>query len=520
VRWVSRIVTAVVMVSALGILILWLRSRVPDQAQGGGFRTYAKFRDGSHLAVGSPVVIAGVRIGDITKLSIEDRFARVDMNLQADIEIPADAFVTRRADSLFGDSYIEVIFAGADEGAAPAPRLRSGEPITHVIEGASTDNTLRAMERSLPRIENALEILHEVLTKGRKAVNGDVVEGMLGADSWLASGRIESPLSKTARAMERIDRLSEAGASALADIAPATLKTIDRIDVAVARTRNGLRDAKAQMITAMVDTRAGLDGADPQIDQVAEVLAAINEGRGSDWKGTLGRLVNDPTVADDIEDATLSVQEGLSSYSRFKSYLGMRLEWNLFAQSPRFYAIAEISARTDKFYLVELESGSLGSVPADHLSDAANTTAYTRRQEIGDGLRFTAQFGKQLGPFRFRAGIKDSTFGAGADFLLARGRLRFSTDVFGSFDRTPRIKLAAAFAVFRSIYVLGGVDDVLNQPGYLAISPTNQTVPDSLTKVRYGRDYFLGAAIYLDEADLATLLRVYGALLVGALAGG
>jgi len=515
---VRRLISWLVLAALAVLLVLWMRTRVPDQNVGEGFHTYAKFRDGSKMAVGSPVVIAGVRIGDISKISIEGRFARVDMDLQEDVQIPVDAFVTRRADSLFGDSYIEVIFSGGPDGAAPQRMLQSGEPITHVIEGASTDNTLRAIDRSLPRIENALEIVYEVMGKARKVVNGDVPAGMLSADSWLASGKIEGPISKTARAFERIDKLTEAGAAALADIAPATLRTLDRVEAAVARTRNSIKEAKGQVLQAMADTRTGLEGADPQIDQIAEVLGAIDEGRGSDWKGTLGRLVNDPELADDLEDTTLAVEEGLSSYNRFKSYLGMRLEWNLFARSPRFYAIADISARTDKFYLVELISDSLGTVPADQVSDAANTTSYTRRQSIRDALRFTVQFGKQLGPFRFRAGLKDSTFGAGADLLLGRGRLRFSTDVFGSFDRTPRVKLAAAVAVFRSIYVLGGVDDVLNQPGYLNINSGGQEVPRALTRVRYGRDYFLGAAIYLDEADLSTLLRVYGALLVGLLA--
>lgn len=516
-RWISRLVTVVVTVSLLGLAVLWMRSRIPDQQIGGGFVTYARFRDGSHLAVGSPVVIAGVRIGDITGLSIEGRFARVDMNLQRGIQIPVDAFVTRRADSLFGDSYIEVIFSGQDDGAAPARMLASGEPITHVIEGASTDAVLRGVERTMPRIETALDLLHEVVAKGRKAVNGDVVEGMLGADSWLASGKIESPLSKTRSALERIDNLTSSGASALADIAPATINTLDRIDRAVATARTGIRDARGQLVTALQDTRAGLEGADPEIEEVAEVLGAINEGRGNDWKGTLGRLVNDPELADTLEDAAASGEAALSSYSRFKSYLGIRIEWNIKAKSPRLYATAEIRTRHDKFYLIELESGALGGFPSDELSDAANTSQYTRRQEIKDTLRFTAQFGKQLGALQFRAGIKDSSFGAGADLLLMRGRLRFSTDLFGSFERTPRLKVAAAFSVFKSLYVLAGVDDALNNPGELQVLTGNTPVPGALEKVHYGRDYFLGATLILDEADLATLLRVYGALLVGAL---
>src|SRR5687768_1108020 len=103
-RWVSRLTTVVVIVAVVAAIALLMRSRIPDSELGQSFRTYAHFRDGSKLAVGSPVVIAGVRIGDITKISIEGRFARVDMLLKDNPEIPSNSFVTRRADSLFGDS--------------------------------------------------------------------------------------------------------------------------------------------------------------------------------------------------------------------------------------------------------------------------------------------------------------------------------------------------------------------------------------------------------------------------------
>src|SRR3954468_23767371 len=101
---------------------------MPTTKVAGSFRTYAKFRDGSRLAVGSPVVIAGVRVGVIEKLSIEDRGARIDRRLEKGLDLPVDSFATRRADSLFGDSYIEIIPVGGDDGAGTARRLSSGEP--------------------------------------------------------------------------------------------------------------------------------------------------------------------------------------------------------------------------------------------------------------------------------------------------------------------------------------------------------------------------------------------------------
>jgi phospholipid/cholesterol/gamma-HCH transport system substrate-binding protein len=518
-RWVSRLTTFAVVFAVIAAIALLLRSKVPDLTIGQSFRTYAKFRDGSKLTRGSPVVIAGVRIGDIEKISISGRFARVDMVLQDDIEVPAGSFVTRRADSLFGDSYVEIIPTFEDEGEPAARLLKPGEPLIHVIEGSSTDSVLRATADALPKIDNALESMHELMFNGRKAVNGALIENLTASDSWLAAGHIEAPIEATHRAMVTVDDLTSRGANALANSAPDVDRALDRIDGALVESRKRMANVRASMVTGMQEARAGMDGLDEQLQQATDVMAAINDGRGEDFKGTLGRLVNDPELGNTLDDAAAAGREATASLDLFKSWLGMRVELNLFARTPRIYATAEIRAHTDKFYLVEFERGALGGVPSDRISDAAGSTSYIRHQEIRDQLRFTAQFGKQIGPLALRGGIKDGTFGFGVDVLMMSGRLQISTDVFGSFRPTPRLKVAAAFAVFRSIYVLAGVDDALNTPGYLAINNgINQQEPDQLTEVRFGRDYFVGATLHFTDADLSTLLRVYGALLAGALA--
>ncbi len=517
-RWLTRLTTAVIGVAVVTALVLVVRARLPTTIIEGSFPTWAKFRDGGRITIGSPVVIAGVQIGQITLITIEGTFARVDMELRDDVQIPADSFITRRADSLFGDSYLEIIPTSGEDGAPSERMLARGEPITHVIEGASTDAVLRGMDRGLPRADNALETVHEVVIQGRKMVTGPSVDKVLEADRYLASDSIVGPLATAQRAMVRMDELTTRGANATAGLPAEVSSTLDRIDARMAQARKGITEGRVQLIDALRATRENLDGADKEIEQAAQLVAAIDEGTSADWKGSLGRLVNDPQLADDLYDATESGREAVGSFYRFKSWLGMRVEMGIYSRAPRFYATAELRARTDKFYLVELEKGPLGGVPYDSVAEVTGSSAYTRRQEIRDTLRFTAQFGKQIGPLSIRGGLKDSTFGIGFDVLVASGRLKLSGDVFGSFARTPRVKVAAAFAVFRSIYILGGIDDAFNTPGYLQINNgIDQEVPTQFTEVRYGRDWFLGASLHFDDADLSTLLRVYGALLVGAL---
>jgi len=517
VRWLTRLTTILVIAIVVGGAALFILAKIPTTSVGGSFTTYAKFRDGSRLATGSPVVIAGVRVGTIERLTVDGQFARVDMRLLDGLDLPVDSFATRRADSLFGDSYVEIIPDGGEGGAGTARRLKSGEPIAHVVEGNSTDAVLRAMADALPKISNALDLIHDAVLGGRRWVGGPVLDRLTDASAWLGEGHIEGPMETADRAVKRIDELSARGAERLANTAPEVTSTLDRIDRAIATARGSMRDARSGLVEALRDTREGLDRIDPQVAQAAELMTAINEGQGDDWKGSLGRVVNDPTLGNEIEDITISGREAVASFNRFKSWLGMRVEFDVFSRDVRFYATAEIRARQDKFYLVEFERGPLGGVPHDELSDVANSTAYLRHQEIRDRLRFTAQFGKHLGPLSVRGGIKDSTFGAGVDALMFDGRLKLSVDLYGAFQATPRLKIAGALAVFRSVYVLAGVDDALNSPGYLQIVSGNPEAPKTFDEVRFGRDYFAGAMLHFTDEDISVLLRVYGALLVGLL---
>ena len=516
-RWVTRLTTGAMIVIIVAGAALLLRAKMPTTRVNGAFLTYAKFRDGARLAHGSPVVIAGVRVGVIEKMTVDGGLARIDMRLQDGLDLPADSFATRRADSLFGDSYIEIIPAGNDEGAAPARRLKSGEPIAHVLEGGSTDALLRAVADALPRIDNALEVVHDGVLKSRHWISGPVDDQLGRGVDWLSEGHIETPLENVDRAVIKIDELTTRGADRLASSEPEVTRLLDRIDRAVVRARSQMRDTQAGLVTALHDTRAGLDRIDPQIAQASELLDAVNQGSGTDWKGTLGRLVNDPQLGESIDDAASSGREAAASFNRLKSWLGMRVELNVFARAVRFYATAEIRARRDKFYLVEFERGPLGGIPNDELSDVVGSASYTRQQEIHHRLRFTAQFGKQLGMFSVRGGLKDSTPGFGVDALLLEGRLKLSADLYGSFSLTPRLKVAGALAVFRTVYVLAGVDDALNAPGYLNVVSGNPGAPRTFDKVRFGRDYFVGATLSFTDEDISVLLRIYGALLVGLL---
>ena len=132
-----------------------------------------------------------------------------------------------------------------------------------------------------------------------------------------------------------------------------------------------------------------------------------------------------------------------------------------------------------------LEKGPRGNYPEvtltyDPLIDPDN---WVKRAVIHDEFRFTFQFAKRFNWLTLRFGIKESTGGIGADMDTRwyNRNLRLSADVFdATFDQLPRVKIAAAMEVFRHLYVLGGVDELLNTPDELTVIAGNMG-PQSAT---------------------------------------
>jgi phospholipid/cholesterol/gamma-HCH transport system substrate-binding protein len=494
-----------------------LRAKMPKTSVGGSFKTYARFRDGSRLALGSPVEIAGVRVGEVKRLTIEGVFARVDLVLLDSTDIPADSWITKRAESAFGDSYLEIIPVSAGDGATPARRLVSGEPIIHVIEGGSTDTALRALSRSIPKVERGLESIHEFALTTRKWTRGPFEDAIVGADRWLDEGHVDGPIAAADHAMATMERGSERARDAVVEARPEVDQWFERTNRSITNARRQMADGRTGIQDGLKNAREGIDKIDPTIEQLHDVVAAVDEGRGDDGKGKLGRLINDPELGETLDDASEGGVSAAHSLDPFKTWLGIRAEWNVFAGTSRVYVTAELEGHNDRFYLIEGSKGGQGALPHDQVDEVLDAQQYNRRTEISEGARFTMEFGKRIGPLRLRGGLKESTFGLGSDLLLNSGRLKLSADVFGGFSYTPRVKLAAALQVFKLVYISAGADDVFVAPRYLAIETGNTQHPDYFNKLRYGRDYFVGAELRLNEADLGAMVRIYGSMLAALL---
>ncbi len=91
----------------------------------GGFTLYASFDQTGGLKTRAPVVISGVKVGQVAKIQLgPDYRARTTLDLDPKLALPTDTTASIQTAGLLGDRYIALQLGGEEQ------TLKSGDEIT------------------------------------------------------------------------------------------------------------------------------------------------------------------------------------------------------------------------------------------------------------------------------------------------------------------------------------------------------------------------------------------------------
>jgi phospholipid/cholesterol/gamma-HCH transport system substrate-binding protein len=122
--------TAVGMFLLAGILSLaYLSIRLGklDLIGGDTVPVTARFSSVTGLQAGTDVEIAGVRVGKVDSISIQEYHAVVRMQMQKGIGLPDDTIASVKTRGLIGDVYISLSPGASDKMIPPGGRIRETE---------------------------------------------------------------------------------------------------------------------------------------------------------------------------------------------------------------------------------------------------------------------------------------------------------------------------------------------------------------------------------------------------------
>jgi phospholipid/cholesterol/gamma-HCH transport system substrate-binding protein len=108
---------------ALGWLALRL-GEVPWLTESKSYTINAEFSNISGVKVGADVQIAGVVVGKIRQLSLnEDQHAVVAMQIDRGIAIPVDSMASVKSQGIIGDKYVQITLGGDKASYKPGDSI-------------------------------------------------------------------------------------------------------------------------------------------------------------------------------------------------------------------------------------------------------------------------------------------------------------------------------------------------------------------------------------------------------------
>jgi len=93
-----------------------------------GYDLEAVFSNSGGLKTGASVVIAGVEVGRVKSIKLDDYQALISIHLPSSIKIQDDSIATIKTKGLIGEKYVEITPGGSDVILKPGQKIRDTQP--------------------------------------------------------------------------------------------------------------------------------------------------------------------------------------------------------------------------------------------------------------------------------------------------------------------------------------------------------------------------------------------------------
>jgi phospholipid/cholesterol/gamma-HCH transport system substrate-binding protein len=426
----------------LGIAVLLLGNFRLER----GYSIKILFNDISGLQSRAPVKTAGVQIGEVSKVDLVNDKAQVTVWIKEQVKIYPDARATIASTGLIGTKYLE-LFLGS-KGLNP---LKANDTLIG-IDPMSFDR---------------------VVSEGLKGFTdlADAVKSFTGDKDMKES--LKKIFTNFSGVMEKVDKLLTNKGGNIENI----VTNFEDFSVKINKVAAQLDDLTASvnkddLKETMANFKAISEKLDTALSSLNRIAAKIEGG-----EGTIGKLVNDEQMADDVKGTVSSLRSAsdeakklLTRISGFKTYWDYNLNHNTDDTLTRSDFGLRIRPKPDKFYYFAVNNIK-GERPSDPIT--GETLKYDEGGQKYNS--FTAELGHDFGPVTLYGGLIRSSAGVGAGWrpIPSNQRLELNAETF-RFDRkingTNRswINAGASYRFTDWLKLQVNYEDALEQKGFNA----------------------------------------------------
>ncbi len=376
------------------------------------YTVYGQFSDVANLSKDAPVKLSGVEVGQVRSIELVDGGARVVMSIRRGVDIYNDAVFQIGSTGIIGSKYLQIDQGHRSQGVISANSTVRGEDPLSI-------------EKSLTKALSKLEKLLDGFTQEgpRGTLTDNLTETVANVREMTANlnDLIETSKPKLDKALGRTDDITE------------------KLDALLARSNT--------------------------------MMASLNTS-----SGTIGALLNDQKIKDDIKETVASVKEAAGTakdvfgrITQFKVYWNYDWRYEHAVRTSRVDIGLKISPREGRYYYV-------GGSNLANLNDEARGAKvdYAQPNRIDALLGWeNSWWNVGIGVIRSGGGARVTLTPFHKDPLLGRVSLMAQGHDFGR-NRTiagrkftkPAYDFGGQVKVQKHVSIGGRVEDVQEVPRY------------------------------------------------------
>lgn len=490
----NAIAVGILTIALLSGLYIAIRFVSDSVGNSGQYRVWAVFPDASGLHEKSHIRVAGLKVGTIEKISLTSYMAdvkdaatgqmvkkqvvgaKVVFLMDKAVPLYENGEALKAADSLLGDQIVVL-----HPGDMTARQLEDGDQIKKTGEAGMMGN-IDKISQDIQAVTENLKTVFGSEEGGRQMA--EVLANLRDVSASI-NELIKANQETVSRTLANVDGIAADARPGVREIV-SDLKDITReIKTFVEKNTDSAETAVAEVGGTVKDIRQTVATLDKTIQSLNQVIEGVNRG-----EGTVGRLLKDDKLIDDVEQTVDDVGALVSGMTRLRTIVGVSAEYNVLSRGFRSGLELRLQPREDKYYMIGMAYDPRGdTVHTTTVVESTNPNEPAQYREVKhvtkDTLLFSLMFARRVYFATFRFGIKDNSGGLGIDFHFFRDRFELSTDVYRFNDDVfPRLRTMLAFEVLKQLYIVSGVNDAIND----------------------SRDFFVGIGLRFDDNDLKTIL--------------
>lgn len=468
-----------VVMAVAGVLIYRFVSKTGGTADG--YTVYVLMKDATGVAKHSQVRTAGIPIGHISEIGLQDGQARIDIRVRPEIVLYDDASAGKNTTSLLGEYFIAIA-----QGTPGKRELKDGDQIKYVRDLATANDVIQDVSEIAKKVNRiATSLAESIGTKKGEQQLKDTLENLAGVTAAL-NETVRENRATVRNILVTVENITSNSQGDVKEILENMRVITDEVRSLVAG-KEGQNEETGEKVRSIV---AKVDNAASTMETTLKNLETVT-GRLERGEGTLGRLSKDEHLINEIEETAEGINNIVGGISQLQTIVSLRTDYLFRAQSIKSFAELRLQPREDKYYSFEFVNDPRGNTRVEQIDvDTTNPNDPTHYREVrsitSNDFRFSLQFAQRYGPFVGRFGIKESTGGIGLDLLLLDDAFELRQDLFGFGEVVrPRWRAVIGYGFLNRLWLLGGVDDII-------------------TDTR--RDYFVGLQLRFNDQDLKSLL--------------